>query len=387
MPAASPRAPKSVVLMRAVAWREWQRLRSTPRLWLLAIIAPLILVAILLGIFAQPTPRDLPVVVVDLDRSSLSRQAQRMLQAAPALQVIAVMDDMAAAGSRVRRGEAYAVIALPPDLQRDVLRGQVPRVQLYYNSQMMTAGNVVLRDVRQALGTLGAGIGMEQGVAPPLTTQLHAAFNPGLDYARFLVLALALALLHIAAVVIAIDVVGRELRDGTAADWLAHADGRIVLALLGKLLPWALWLGIYGIGLMGACVWWLGVRPAGSVALWALTWQMLVLASFGLGVLLVALTANLRVATSAASILVSPAFAYSGMTFPLIAMPAFASFWSTLLPLHHGLTVQTQQLLMAAPVGESMSHLLILLLFALLPLPVARRLRRACIEPSFWGRT
>lgn len=385
MPAPLP-AP-AAILMRAVARREWQRLRATPRLWLLAFVAPLLLVAVLLGIFAEPTPRELPVVVVDLDRSSLSRQAQRMLQAAPALRVVAVMDDMAAAGSHVRRGEAYAVVALPPNMQRDVLRGEVPRLQLYYNSQVLTAGNVVLRDVRQSLGTLGAGIGVAQGVQPALETQLHAAFNPGLDYARFLVLSLSLSLLHIAAVVIAIDVVGRELRDGTAADWLAQAGGRIGPALLGKLLPWALWLGVYGIVLLGAAVAWLGVRPAGSITLWALSWLFLVLASFGMGVLLVGLTANLRVATSVASVLVSPAFAYSGMTFPLLAMPAFASFWATLLPLHHGLAVQTQQLLMAAPLHESMGHLLILLLFALLPLPVAGRLRRACTEPSFWGRT
>lgn len=383
----SARASGLAAPLRAVAWREWQRLRSTPRLWLLAFVAPLLLVVVLLGIFAQPTPRELPVVVVDLDRSSLSRQAQRMLQAAPALQIVTVMDDMAAAGGRVRRGEAYAVIALPPHMQRDVLRGEVPRLQLYYNSQVMTAGNVILRDVRQALGTLGAGIGMAQGVTPALTTQLHAAFNPGLDYARFLVLSLALSLLHIAAVVIAIDVVGRELRDGTAADWLAQAGGRILPALLGKLLPWALWLGVYGALLLGAAVWWLGVRPAGSITLWALSWLLLVLASFGIGVLLVGLTANLRVATSVASVLVSPAFAYSGMTFPLLAMPAFASFWATLLPLHHGLSVQTQQVLMAAPAAESLGHLLILMLFALLPLPIAARLRRACVEPSFWGRT
>lgn len=369
----------------AVVGREWRRFCATPRLWVLALAAPLILNLLLLAIFAQPAARNLPLAVVDMDHGSLSRQIQRALQAAPQLELVSVHDGLPAAAASLRRGEVYALVVIPSGAQRDLSRGETPRVQLFYNSQTMTAGNMMLAAVRQTLATVSAGVGISQGVVPAITPELRAAFNPGLDYGRFLVMALVLTLLHIVSVVVAIDVVGRELLEGTAGDWLEAAGNRFGLALCGKLLPWAVWLGLFGAVMLFGCTRWLGVEVQGSLWLWMAGWVVLLGAGFGLGLVLVAITLNLRLATSVASVLVSPAFAYSGVTFPLLAMPAFAGLWSLLLPLHHGLVIQTRQLLMGAPLSATGWHMLALLAFALLPLPLLPRLGRACRDPQRWG--
>src|SRR5690625_100978 len=372
-------------LMWAVVRREWRRLLNTPRLWVLAVAAPLLLIILLLAIFAQPAARNLPLAVVNMDDSSLSRQIERALDAAPALDVVSAAKGMDAAAASLRRGEVYALGVIPRDLQRDLARGESPRVQLFYNSQTMTAGNMVLAAVRQTLATVSAGAGIRLGVMPQLTPELHAAFNPGLDYGRFLLMALVLTLLHIVSVVLAIDVIGRELLEGTAADWLGTAGDRFWPALAGKLLPWMAGLALYGGLLLLGCMRWLGLAAEGSAGLWMLAWALLLAASFGLGLVLVAATLNLRLSTSAASVLVSPAFAYSGVTFPLLAMPGFASLWSLLLPLHHGLVLQTHHLLMGAPLKAGIWHFAALIAFALLPLPLLPRLGRACRNPARWG--
>lgn len=371
--------------MSAVLGREFRRFARTPRLWFLVVIAPFVLPGLLISLFVERAPTALPVAVLDYDHSHLSRQIIRALDATPGIRVQGFPADLQAAGSLVRRGEVFAVVALPPDLQREVLRGEAPRVQLYYNRQMLTAGNVIMREVRTAIGTVGAGIGLAQGVVPPVRTENHPLFNPGLDFARFLALPLIVTLLHILVVVVAIDVTARELREGTAGDWLRAADGAVWRALLAKLLPYFLWFALAGMGLLAFAVQVLALEVRGHTGLWLGGWVLLTAACMGFGVFLAGLFGNLRMATSIASVVISPAFAYSGMTFPSEAMSGFASLWSNLLPLGHYLKLQTGQLAMGSSLAVSLPHLLWLLPFALLPLLVLRRWRRLLGDPELWG--
>ncbi len=371
--------------MLEVSRREWQRFLATPRLWLLALIAPLGLSLVLLWIFAQRMPQDLPLVVVDYDHSAASRLLARQMEASSALQLRASAADMREAAGLVRRGQAYGVLVIPPQFERDLLRNESPGVQLYYNRQMLTAGNLLMRNVRTVLATVSAGVGMAHGVAPAILMELHPVFNPGMDYARFLGLPLTLALLHIAMVVVAVDVTGRELREGTAAAWLAAADGSWWRALLGKLLPWGLWFICAGLLWLVASLRWLGVEFAGQLLPWVMGWVLLVLACLGLGAFLVAATGNLRMAASVASLIVSPAFAFGGLTFPADYMPAFAQLWSWLLPLTHGLAVHVQQASMAAPASAALPHLACLALFSALPFLLWRRWHRLLTDPQCWG--
>jgi len=215
----------------------------------------------------------------------------------------------------------------------------------------------------------------------------HPLFNPGLEFGRFLALPLAVAVLHVLMVVVAIDVCGRELRSGSAAQWREAAGGRALAALLGKLLPYLGWFFAFGLVVLAALMRLLGIEFQGSLVLWALGWLGLVLACFGLGTFLMGLVGNLRIATSIASVLVSPAFAYSGMTFPIVAMEGFAAVWALALPLGHFLHLQAAQALLGAPASAVWPHLLVLVLFALLPLLTLTRWRRWLNDPSAWGGT
>lgn len=366
--------------------REWSRFAATPRLWWFTLLLPVILPGLLLLIFREQVPDRLPVAAVDLDQSAVSRKLLRALDSTPGLAMAANLPDLTAAASRIRQGDVYAVIVVPHDFTVALMRAEQPRLQLYYNRQTLTAGNLVLREVRTAVTTTAIGLGMAQGVSPAVLVQTHALFNPGLEFGRFLALPLAVAVLHVLMVVLALDVTGRELRNGSAGDWLNAGGGVVVTALLGKLLPYVLWFFVAGLLILAAMLRMLGIAFDGSLPVWMLGWLGLVLASFGLGTFLLGLLGNLRLATSVASVLVSPAFAYSGMTFPASAMEGFAAFWSQLLPLSHFLYLQAAQALMAAPPTSSLPSLCALLLCSLLPVLTLARWRRWLTEPDTWGK-
>ena len=95
---------------------------------------------------------------------------------------------------------------------------------------------------------------------------------------------------------------------------------------------------------------------------------------------------NMRIASSTAAVIGGPAFAFSGITFPLLAMPLPAQIFAQALPLTHYLRMQNQ--LLFTEVGHAAVSTQILVLWGmalgwfLLGLPLmCRRLK----QPHFHG--
>jgi ABC-2 type transport system permease protein len=187
--------------------------------------------------------------------------------------------------------------------------------------------------------------------------------------------------------VLAVHALGSELRQRSAGRWLDAAGGRIGPALVGKLAPYGAWYTALALGLSVATWRWLGLPVQGSTAILAAGLVLLVLAVLAMALLLVGWTANLRLATSLASLLAVPAFAFSGITFPLSGMPSVAQLWSRMLPLTHYLALQTEQLVIGTPIRASLPSLAALsVLAATLTALSAGRYARLLREPGLWGR-
>lgn len=381
-----------------VVRRELARMGSRPLYPLLLLVLPLAGWFVLLAAFGSRTPRDLPVAVVDLDRSALSRALTRAADATASMSVVSAPTTQSGGEDLLLRGEVYAVVVIPEDLERGVMRQSAPPVVALYNAQWLLPGKLIARDLMQVVGTVSAGLelrarlaagggGLARGAVEPIRTEAHPLFNPELDYAEFLVVALIPALLQIFVLVLAVHALGSELRQRSADRWLEAADGRVGRALVGKLAPYAVWYAVLAVGLSAATWRWLGVPVQGSVPLLAAGLVLLVLAVLGMALVLVGWTANLRLATSLASLLAVPAFAFSGITFPVSGMPPVARLWSMILPLTHYLRVQTEQLVVGAPARSSLAPLAALATLALaLVVLSAGRYGRLFREPDLWGR-
>lgn len=379
--------------------REARRLAADP--WDLAMVTwvPLLGVALLWWIFSAGLPRHLAVGVVDDDHSSLSRQLVRMLDATPGMQVRREFTNTAEAERALRAVEVYAVIAIPRDFARTVKQGRAAQVTLLHNAQMGTHSGLLQRDVRAAVGTLSAGIEMaarnKRGESAqavhvsmePIRTQMVALFNVSSNYEQFLGAALIPALLHILAMTAGAWTVGRELRDRTLGAWLgASRFAGTAGALLGKLaLPWATLTLMSLLALVGI-TWGRGWHPPGNLAWVACALALLVAVSLAAGAGLAALTRSLRTALSGAGFFAAPAFAFSGVAFPLAGMPASARAWAEAMPFTHYIRLQIEQLQMGAPVATSASTMAgLLTAAAVLWLVAALGLRRAAHHPATWG--
>ena len=381
--------------------REWRLLRSRPRDWAMVSWVPLLAMALMCWIFSAGQPQRLPIAVWNEDGASpLSRQLVRMLEATPGLQVRqAVLNRLEAAGA-LQRMQVHGVVHIPPGFARDVQRGAGASVALLHNAQLATHSSLLQRDVRQVVGTLSAGVEMQalakrgtparalQLRVEPIRTQLVALFNVSTNYEQFLATTLVPALVHILAMTAGAWSVGRELRDRTLGQWLHGAGGAaaVLAALLGKLLaPLALlWASAL------ACLLYLsqlrGWAVAGSLAWIALGLALLVAVSLAAGAALAGLTLSLRTAMSGAGLLSAPAFAFSGVGFPLLAMTGSARGWALAMPYTHYARLQMEQWQMGAPVAQTLPVVCGLLLAALVLLALASAgLLRGLRRPDKWG--
>src|SRR5215813_13412922 len=136
-----------------VFWRELRWLRRRPFLLALTTILPLALMALLTSIFSAGLATRLPIAVLDLDQSELSRAIVRTVDAAPEAAVTTHVGELAEGRQLIRSSQIYGLLLLPKNLQRDVFSGRRPEVVFFYNTQKLTTGNLVLRGVSNAVGT------------------------------------------------------------------------------------------------------------------------------------------------------------------------------------------------------------------------------------------
>lgn len=360
-----------------VFWRELGWLRRRRFLLALSTIVPLGLMAVLVGVFSAGLATRLPIAVLDLDGSELSRSVIRMVDATPDAAVARRVGDLAEGRRLIVSGAVQGLLMLPRDLERDVFAGRRPEVVFFYNTQMMTAGNLVLRGVSAAVPSAAAGIRLSlrtaqgqpleeaQAALTPIPVQTHPLFNPTLNYTHFLLTALLPSLLQIVIVTTTAYSVGMDVETPYRLRILRRLGGGLWPAVAGKLLPYTLLflmvLGLADAILLGV----FGLPLRGQAWLLLLAGTLFILACQFLGALLALLLRPMASAISIGTLLTAPAFGFMGIGFPRIAMNAFAFGWGTLLPGTWYLTARIDQTIRGTPPDLSWKPVLVLAAFVL----------------------
>ena len=146
-----------------------------------------------------PTPylhqvlRDVPVVVVDRDHTSMSRRFARWLDASEGVAVAGRSADLEAAQQAVRAGKLGGVVLIPTDFERHLLRREPATVTTYVDGSYLLVRSTLSQTVNTVAATFGAGITNRPA---PLALASWPLFNPAGGYATFLVPAVFILVLQ-----------------------------------------------------------------------------------------------------------------------------------------------------------------------------------------------
>jgi ABC-2 type transport system permease protein len=187
---------------------EWQRVLGTRSAFGLLVLAPLVY-----GIY-YPQPylnqilRKLPIAVVDNDLSDISRQIVETLDASGALSVTVRARTLAEARTAIDRGKAFAAVEIPPDTERDVLKGITAHIPIYADATYLFIFRSTASGVATALGALtsdlvsrgarsdGSLVKAKLASLSPADVLLQPIFNPVGGYASYVVPAAFLLILQ-----------------------------------------------------------------------------------------------------------------------------------------------------------------------------------------------
>jgi ABC-2 type transport system permease protein len=361
-------APKPGFLL--VARREWRWLLHDRVALILIFGVPLFAFAVLTAVFSQPVIRDLGVVVVDADRSETSRAFVEQVAASPSLGIAVRADDLATAARAIRAGDAIAAVYIPANFERDLKAERRPQVVAFYNQQFLTAAGVAAAGLSDSLAA--ASVASAARAAPKashigtLVAETIVLVNPQRNYAQFLLRALLPMVAHVVIALAAGYSVGSEFRRRSLRTWLACAGGNPIVALAGKLAP--LFLIFFVIMLSAALILegLLGISFKGDVPMMVAAGCLLIVGYLALGALMQLLVLDLATGLGLTGLVVSPAFGYAGVGFPLLGMNAFAQFWSAILPLRWYMAVLLGQAARGLPLADSARPFAVLAALAVL---------------------
>jgi ABC-2 type transport system permease protein len=335
----------------------------------LMIGVPLIAFAVLGLTFSSGVIRGLNTVVVDADRTPTSLAMLQAVEAAPGVSLSRRAEDLGAAMKAIRAGDAIAAVYIPPNFERDLSAGRRPQVSLFYNTQFLTPGNSVSKALTDALN---GAIAATAPKLPPLPKTLGALVveqyvltNPAFNYAQFLLRAVLPMVLHVVIAISTCYAIGTEFSRRGVGTWLRSAGGSPLTALAGKLAP------LFAIFILMMVVLLLVIHGGyqipfrGDEGMMVAAACLLIAAYQGLAALLVLLVRNLALGLSLTAIMVSPAFGYAGVGFPIAGMQAFARGWGSILPLRWYMQILFDQAARGAPVADSARPFAILAALAL----------------------
>ena len=172
--------------------------------------------------------RDTPTHLVDHDRSMLSRELTRQLEASGFFRIIDRTPSIDRAEDNLLAGDAALVVAIPPRFESDLVRtGRAP-VQLIVNGEQGSAAAIVQSYASQILSRYSAELGstvgqtllsIEDGGGAHATAlvdvRTRSWYNPGLNYKHYMVPGVLVALVTIIATLLSAQNIAREKELGT----------------------------------------------------------------------------------------------------------------------------------------------------------------------------
>ena len=355
------------------------------------VVFPILVLVFFTTLMKEGLPTEMPLGVVDLDNTSMTRSLTHRLDAFQMSRVVAHYPSVTEARRAIQRNEIYAFIYLPKGTTDKLLSNRQPKISFYYSYTTMAAGALLMKDLK-TISTLGsAAVGQAtmqakgmtdaqiQTLLQPIRVDLHQIANPWTSYNVYLTTMIVPGIIMLFIFLISAYSLGTEIKFGTGKQLMEIAGNNILVAIVGKYLVQTLiFLAIvYAYEYYVFMV--LGFPHLGSPWMLVLLGLIQVLSSQGFGIFAFGLTPSLRMSLSICSLWAVLSISMVGSAFPVMGMDGALQTLSWLFPLRHYFMIYQICIFNGFPLIDAWFHFAALVAFLLLPWFVMKKIKNAML--------
>ncbi|MCJ8497867.1 ABC transporter permease [Chryseobacterium salipaludis] len=324
--------------------REFTLFLTNRTLLSVFFLAP-VFYALLIGFtYKSGKVENIPVIVVNHDRTPLSDQVVEMLQDNKTLHILNYVEEPASLKDETIRTEAAAVIIIPERFEAMMLQKKYPELNVYVNTSNVLTANFAAKAIQVTLGTFSAGAEMKalqkQGMNAelaktryePFKANYITLFNTTSNYLIFMWPAMmAVVLQQVILLAMAVSF-SEEFKRASFVRDFAGKEKYAVFVMTIKCLP--IWVfANFNILFFYLCSLYFKIPVPDNAWNFFLITAVFVVAATNLGVLVSILVPDALKATQVLMVIASPAFIISGFTWPTFAMPEFIKKFTAIIPL------------------------------------------------------
>ncbi len=328
----------NLVNVKAIARKEFYHLLRDFRSLYMAFLMPLLLI-LMFGYALSLDVDNVSVVVVDHDKTPLTRDFLTKLDASPYFNITAYPNDVSDAAIYLDKGNATIALVFPPGWTDNIKSDSDSPLQVlmdgadpnyatiskgYIESFVEVYNNSLLSDYLNRMGM--------NKIKPPVNAKIRIWFNEELESSNFIVPGIIAIIIMIVGVILTSLVIAREYENGTM-ETIRSLPIKAEEFFLGKAIPY------YFIGfadvlvavLMGQILFGVVIKGSFILMLIASTLYLMVALSMGL---FISVAVKSQLVANQIAILTSylPALMLSDFVFPIENMPVMLRNISRVVP-------------------------------------------------------
>jgi ABC-2 type transport system permease protein len=356
----------SLIRLGAIIRKEFLQIARDPRTLYIVIAIPVVQL-FLLGYTATTDVRNVPLAVLDQDRSPASRRLLDAYRTADYFRLAADIDSEDRLRQLIDDGNAGAGLIIPPDYGERLLAGQTAHLAFVLDGSDPNVASTSLAAAQLIAQAHSNQItferierrGLGNAVQPALDVRAQVWHNPDLVSAYFMVPALIGMILQLLTTMLTATAVVRERERGTI-EQLIVTPIRPAELIVGKITPYVLIAFFDTIEILVVGTLWFHVPIRGSLGLLLGLSALFLVSSLGIGLVISTLARTQQEAMMLTWFTLLPTIFLSGFLFPLAAMPPVLRAVSYGIPLRYYLIVIRSVLLKGvglASLGEEIAAL------------------------------
>ena len=325
----------------AVTRKEIQHIFRDRGTFILVLITPTLILLLMTYALAVEI-QNVPLAVLDYDRSPLSRSFVEQITAGDDLDLAASAASLQDLEDLLIRGRVKAALIIAPGFSRDLLSLQGTDLQVIIDGTEPESGGFAVEHIglraedfiENNLTSQFQYLGISLDTLQPIDLRVQAWFNPGLKSIVDLAPGLISIVLGLPAFSVALTL-AREHEHRTMEQLLVSPVKRTEL-LLGKMIPYIL-VGLLNVIFIPVlAILWFGVPFQGSFLLFVALSAVFLFAELSMGMVIGVFMKSQSAALALSFLVVLfPGFFLTGIFFPIASMPEIARLEAIFLPGTH----------------------------------------------------